>query len=51
VGTRAELSVLHENNVRKGFFNEEQFSALLAHLSEDLQSVIRTAYITSIPRF
>jgi integrase len=46
VGARPELSLLHENNVRKGFFDEEQFSALLAHLPEALQSVIRTAYIT-----
>lgn len=37
---------MHEDNVRKGFFEEEQFRAVLKHLPDDLKPVIRTAYIT-----
>jgi integrase len=41
-----EISLLSENNVRTGFFEPEQFEAVLANLPEFLRPVIRTAYIT-----
>lgn len=31
------IPLLKENNVRKGFFEREQFEALLAHLPEPVQ--------------
>ena len=34
------------NNTRKGFFEWEQFSAVLENLPEYLQPAIETAYIT-----
>jgi integrase len=37
---------LHEDNVRKGFFEADQFAALLPHLDENIQPLFQTAYIT-----
>jgi integrase len=41
-----EFSLLHEDNARKGFFEEQQYCAVLAHLPDDLKPLIETAYIT-----
>jgi integrase len=40
------ISMLHEANARKGFFEEDQFRAVLARLPEHLRPVCVTAYIT-----
>jgi integrase len=40
------IPMLKENNVRKGFFEREQFDAIVAHLPERLQPIIQTAYWT-----
>lgn len=37
---------LPEDNVRKGFFEADQFAAILPHLDKDLQPLFHTAYIT-----
>jgi len=46
VAQRPHFEMLKESNVRKGFFEADQFRSVLVHLSEDLQPAIRTAYIT-----
>jgi integrase len=49
VGKVAEIphiSLLLEDNVRKGFFEREQFDAVLGHLPEHLKAVVEVAYIT-----
>jgi integrase len=49
VGKVAEIphiSLLLEDNVRKGFFEREQFDAVLSHLPEYLKPVVEVAYIT-----
>lgn len=46
VATVPHISLLHENNARKGFFEREQFEAVLKHLPEDLRPVVHTAYLT-----
>ncbi len=46
VTARPDITLLHEDNVRRGFFDDEQFGAVLAHLPEDLRPVVQTAYIT-----
>jgi integrase len=38
--------MLRENNVRTGFFEAEQFAAVLKHLPAEIQSVAGFAYIT-----
>ena len=43
---RPYIPMLQENNVRTGFFEAEQFTALLSHLPVELQPVMRFAYIT-----
>jgi len=43
---RPEIQMLHVENARKGFFEPEQFRAVLKHLPEHLQSLARIAYIT-----
>src|SRR5262249_21288584 len=40
------IPMLVENNVRKGFFEQEQFSAVRSHLPEHLRPVADFAYIT-----
>jgi integrase len=40
------ISLLQEDNVRKGFFEREQLEAVLAHLPEYLKPVAEVAYIT-----
>ena len=43
---RPHVPMLQENNVRKGFFEREQFDAVRSHLPEHLQRVITVAYVT-----
>jgi len=40
------IDLLQEDNTRKGFFEEPEFRAMLAHLPENLQPVYEVAYIT-----
>jgi integrase len=46
VATMPHISMLHEDNARTGFFEEDQFRAVLNHLPEHLKPVIITAYYT-----
>lgn len=46
VAHRPHIPMLQEDNVRKGFFEPEQFEAVLPHFSEDLKPVLTTAYLT-----
>jgi integrase len=43
---RPEVSMLREDNRRKGFFEADEYRAVLKHLPEELKPVIQTAYIT-----
>src|SRR5262245_28104706 len=43
---RPYIPMLRENNVRKGFFECEQFEAVRRHLAEHLQPLVTFAYIT-----
>lgn len=40
------IGMLPENNARQGFFEQEEFDAVLAHLPSELQAPLRFAYIT-----
>ena len=40
------IAILKENNVRKGFFELEQFQAVRRKLSEDVQPHVKFTYIT-----
>lgn len=40
------FAMLKERNVRQGFFEEQEFRAVLKHLSQDLQPIVETAYLT-----
>jgi integrase len=46
VGMPPRFRMLRENNARKGFFEPEQFKAVLQHLPEHLKPVFEVAYIT-----
>ncbi len=46
VGQLPRFRMLRENNARKGFFEAEQFRAVLQHLPEHLKPVFEVAYIT-----
>jgi integrase len=41
-----KVSLLHLDNARKGFFEPEQLEAVVRHLPEHLQGMVRAAYIT-----
>ncbi|HTR47868.1 MAG TPA: site-specific integrase [Verrucomicrobiae bacterium] len=43
---RPSITKLRENNRRKGFFEPDQYRAVVEHLPEELKPVIQTAYIT-----
>jgi integrase len=43
--TRPKIAMLEENNVRRGFFEQEQFDGVVKHLADDLKPVVRFAYI------
>jgi len=45
-GYKPDFPHLRVNNARKGFFEEFEFGALLAHLDADLQPPIEFAYLT-----
>ena len=46
VGMPPRFRMLRENNARKGFFEPDQFNAVLQHLPEHLKPVFEVAYIT-----
>jgi len=46
VGQQPRFRMLRENNARKGFFEPEQFEAVLKHLPEYLKPVFEVAYVT-----
>ena len=44
--TRPYLPLLQEHNIRTGFFEPEQFTRMTQHLPEQMQGIVRFAYIT-----
>lgn len=42
---KPHIPMLAENNVRKGFFEQDQFEALLKQLPEHVKPVVRFAYV------
>jgi len=46
VGMRPEISMLHVNNARQGFFEPDQYRAVLKSLAEYLKPVIMVGYLT-----
>jgi integrase len=46
VASVPKIQILHSDNARKGFFEVDQFKAVLAHLPEYVKPVAETAYIT-----
>lgn len=46
VAARPEIQMLHVDNARKGFFEPEQYRAVLSHLPDYLKSVAQVSYIT-----
>jgi integrase len=46
VAMRPEISLLREDNRRKGFFEVDQYRAMLESLPDYLKPVVQTAYIT-----
>ena len=46
IAMRSEVSMLRENNRRKGFFEPSQLEALVQNMPDYLKPVIRTAYVT-----
>jgi integrase len=43
---RPHIQKLRLNNTRKGFFEADQFNAVLGHMPDDLKPVMITAYVT-----
>ena len=43
---RPLIDLLQEHDARTGFFEREEFDAVLAHLPDDLQAVFTVAYLT-----
>lgn len=41
-----KVAMLEERNARKGFFEHEQYEAVLRHLPEDVAVFVRVAYVT-----
>jgi integrase len=46
VATRPEIQMLHVSNARTGFFEAEQYRAVMRHLPEHLRPLAAIAYIT-----
>jgi integrase len=46
VAARPEIQMLHVENARKGFFEPQQYRAVLKHLPEHLRPLATIAYIT-----
>ncbi len=44
--TKPHISLLREDNARQGFFEYDQFQAVLRELPDDLAAVVRAAYYT-----
>lgn len=44
--TRPKITLLQEDNARQGFFEHEQYHAVLKHLPDELRPVVTFAYIT-----
>jgi integrase len=44
--TRPKITMLREDNVRTGFFERHHFDAMLPHIHDELQPVVKFAYIT-----
>ena len=48
---KPHFAMLREDNVRVGFFEHEQYEAVLAHLPEGMRPVVTFAYVNpSSPR-
>lgn len=43
---KPHIAMLREDNVRVGFFEHEQYQAVLAHLPEAMRAVVTFAYVT-----
>jgi hypothetical protein len=43
---KPHIPMLQEDNVRKGFFEPEQFQSILSHMPEHVKPVAHFAYIT-----
>jgi integrase len=43
---KPHIAMLREDNVRVGFFERDQYEAVLAHLPEGMQPVVTFAYVT-----
>jgi integrase len=46
IASRPEIQMLHVENARKGFFEPEQYRAVVKHLPEHLRPLAAIAYIT-----
>jgi integrase len=46
VARRPYIAMLEERNARQGFFERDQFDAVMRHLPDDLRPVIHVAYLT-----
>ena len=46
VAQRPHIALLREDNLRTGFFEPDQFRALVAHMPEPLRPVMAAAYLT-----
>ena len=46
VAARPEIQMLHVENARKGFFEPEQYRAVMRHLPDYLKPLAAIAYIT-----
>jgi integrase len=44
--TKPHIVLLREANARQGFFEHDQYLAVLSHLHEDLRPIVQFAYIT-----
>jgi len=48
IASRPEIQMLHVENARKGFFEPEQYRAVVKHLPEHLRPLAAIAYITGL---
>jgi len=46
ISSSPRIKKLQENNARKGFFERQQFEAVIYHLPQHLRPIVETAYIT-----
>jgi len=45
-GQKPLIEMLRVNNIRKGFFEQEQFRAVLRHLPDECKTIATVAYVT-----